>query len=98
MVLTTIYLTRHGFRVNWTLNPATGEYHTNVPSPTRIPSDPPLAAYGVEQATQLAARVATLDPPVGAVYSSPFYRCLETLRPVVGGYRGGAAVGDCGLG
>lgn len=25
----------------------------------------------------------TLDPPVGVVYSSPFYRCLQTIKPAV---------------
>ena len=87
------------FRVNWTLNPATGEYYTNVPSPTNIPSDPPLASYGVEQAKQLAERVVTLDPPVGAIYSSPFYRCLETLKPTLAKLGGNVPVrGDNGLG
>lgn len=81
--LTNARLLPFQFRVNWTLNPATGEYYTNVPSPTKIPSDPPLASYGVEQAKQLAEKVVTLDPPVAAVYSSPFYRCLETLKPTL---------------
>ncbi|KAI4097239.1 MAG: hypothetical protein LQ339_006804 [Xanthoria mediterranea] len=83
MVVTTIYVTRHAFRVSYTLNTATGEYHTNSPSPTNIPSDPPLAAYGVQQSHELALELAKLDPPVDYLYSSPFYRCLQTLEPAV---------------
>lgn len=72
------------FRVNWTLNPATGEYYTNINSPTNIPSDPPLAAYGVEQSHQLADALAIVsNPRISRVYSSPFYRCLQTIQPTV---------------
>ncbi|KAL8675579.1 MAG: hypothetical protein Q9168_000091 [Polycauliona sp. 1 TL-2023] len=73
MVVTTIYVTRH----------ATGEYHTNSPSPTNIPSDPPLAAYGVQQSHELSTALAKLDPPIDYLYSSPLYRCLQTLQPAV---------------
>ncbi|MCJ1430589.1 hypothetical protein MMC29_008507, partial [Sticta canariensis] len=84
MVVTTIYLTRHGFRVNWTLNPATGTYYANIPSPTNIPSDPPLAAYGVQQSHQLATALAKIEnPQITQVYSSPFYRCLQTIQPFI---------------
>lgn len=84
MVVTTIYVTRHGFRGNWTVDPKTGQYYTSVPSPTNIPSDPPLAAYGVRQAEQLATALSTIrDPPICSIYSSPFYRCLQTLQPFV---------------
>ncbi|KAL8915246.1 MAG: hypothetical protein Q9171_000365 [Xanthocarpia ochracea] len=81
MVVTTIYVTRHAFRVSYTLNTATGEYYTNSPSPTNIPSDPPLAAYGVQQSHELAAALAKLEPPIEYIYSSPFYRCLQTVEP-----------------
>lgn len=47
MVIKTIYVTRHAFRGNYTVNTSTGEYHTNSPSPTNIPNDPPLAALGI---------------------------------------------------
>lgn len=74
-----------------------------MPSPTGIPSDPPLAGYGVQQAKQLAEHVVKLDPPVDRVYSSPFYRCLETLAPTVEkleerGLGGGEIRGDNGIG
>ncbi|CAD6575683.1 MAG: hypothetical protein ASARMPREDX12_007433 [Alectoria sarmentosa] len=63
-----------------------------------IPSDPPLAAYGVRQAEQLAiALLAIRDPPITHVYSSPFYRCLETLQPFI--EKSGLKVrGDNGIG
>lgn len=63
------------------MDPDTGVYSSNVPSPTGIHSDPALAGYGVDQAKQLAEKILTLDPPVDIVYSSPFYRCLQTLKP-----------------
>jgi len=83
MVLETIYVVRHGYRSNWVVDPSTGEYYANIPSPTGIASDPALASYGVEQAKQLAGKIVTLDPPIDVVYSSPFYRCLQTLKPTM---------------
>ncbi|POR34079.1 Transcription factor tau 55 kDa subunit [Tolypocladium paradoxum] len=81
MPLEKIYVTRHGFRSNWLVDPATGTYSAYVPSPTGIPADPTLTSHGVKQARELARHLLTLDPPIEAVYSSPFYRCLETLGP-----------------
>jgi transcription factor C subunit 7 len=69
------------FRSNWTTDNE-GNYSSSITSPTGIASDPPLAAYGVEQAKELAEHAATLDPPVERIYSSPFYRCLETINPL----------------
>lgn len=83
MVIKTIYVTRHAFRGNYTVNTSTGEYHTNSPSPTNIPNDPPLAAYGVQQSRDLAIALAELDPSIDIIYSSPFYRCLQTIEPAV---------------
>ncbi|KAI9726448.1 MAG: hypothetical protein M1828_001270 [Chrysothrix sp. TS-e1954] len=71
------------YRLNWTVDPKSGTYQSSHPTPTGIPSDPQLASYGVQQAEQLAGRIATLEPRPDVVYSSPFYRCLETLRPAV---------------
>lgn len=65
------------------MDPSTGTYNTTIPSPTGIASDPALASYGVEQAEQLAEKIITLEPPVDVVYSSPFYRCLQTLKPTI---------------
>ncbi|KAK0618702.1 Transcription factor tau 55 kDa subunit [Lasiodiplodia hormozganensis] len=83
MVLETIYVVRHGFRMNWVVDPNTGEYKSTTLSstPTGIPSDPALASYGEQQAAQLADKLLSLDPPIDVVYSSPFYRCLQTLKP-----------------
>jgi transcription factor C subunit 7 len=63
------------------VDPATGEYNSTVRSPTGIPSDPALASYGVQQAEQLAQHLLATDPTIDAVYSSPFYRCIQTLAP-----------------
>ncbi|OAQ84552.1 phosphoglycerate mutase family protein [Purpureocillium lilacinum] len=83
MPLEKIYVTRHGFRSNWLVDPATGAYYAYIPSPTGIPADPTLTSHGVKQSRELARHLMTLNPPIDAVYSSPFYRCLETLKPFV---------------
>ncbi|KAF2222548.1 histidine phosphatase superfamily [Elsinoe ampelina] len=83
MVLKTIYIVRHGFRSNWVVNPQTGAYSHTFPTPTGIPSDPSLASHGVEQSHDLARHLISLQPPISAIYSSPFYRCLQTLSPTV---------------
>ncbi|KAK4689472.1 transcription factor C subunit 7, partial [Tremellales sp. Uapishka_1] len=74
-----IYICRHGFRSNW-VDPSIKT------SPTGMSRDPPLAAYGEAQAERLAAFLSsaeTLSPyPVPErVFSSPFYRCIQTAAP-----------------
>ncbi|PHH90872.1 hypothetical protein CDD83_2377 [Cordyceps sp. RAO-2017] len=83
MPLEKIYVVRHGFRSNWLVDPATGTYSAYIPSPTGIPADPALTSHGLGQARELAGHLLTLDPPIEAVYSSPFYRCLQTLAPFI---------------
>ncbi|CAD6503181.1 BgTH12-02849 [Blumeria graminis f. sp. triticale] len=83
MSLRVIYLTRHGFRSNWTVDSQTGEYASNIPSPTGIAGDPALASYGVQQSRELAAHLQNVSPSVQRIYSSPFYRCLQTVSPTV---------------
>ena len=75
------------------MDPATGDYKANFPTPTGIAADPALTAHGVDQARQLAAHLARRDGdgrggrpvpvPIERIYSSPYYRCLETIRPFV---------------
>ncbi|KAH8663670.1 histidine phosphatase superfamily [Tricladium varicosporioides] len=83
MSLEVIYVTRHGFRSNWVVDHRTGEYTTSIPSPTGIPSDPALAGYGVEQSHELAAHLVSLTPPIQRFYTSPFYRCIQTISPAI---------------
>ncbi|KAL2273244.1 hypothetical protein FJTKL_04851 [Diaporthe vaccinii] len=83
MSLEVIYVTRHGFRSNWLVD-ASGNYSSYLKSPTGIATDPALTSHGVEQAHELAAHLMSLDPPVERVYSSPYYRCLQTVEPFVG--------------
>ncbi|KAI5815875.1 histidine phosphatase superfamily [Pyronema omphalodes] len=80
-MLEIIYVARHGFRSNWTTD-NNGNYSTPIVSPTGIASDPPLAAYGVQQANQLAEHASKLSPAIDRIYSSPFYRCIETINPL----------------
>jgi transcription factor C subunit 7 len=61
----------------------TGQYSSPYPTPTGIASDPALAGYGTQQAQQLAEHLVTLDPPIQRFYSSPFYRCIQTLNPTL---------------
>lgn len=83
MPLEVIYITRHGFRSNWLVDPSTGAYNSSIPSPTGISADPALTAHGVDQAKELGAHLLTVNPPIEAVYSSPYYRCLQTISPFV---------------
>jgi phosphohistidine phosphatase SixA len=54
----------------------------------------------VQQSHQLAAALAHVkNPPISHIYSSPFYRCLQTIQPLVEGLGGKVKVrGDNGLG
>ncbi|KAF2485509.1 histidine phosphatase superfamily [Neohortaea acidophila] len=81
MVLEVIYVVRHGYRSNWNVDPQTGTYSSNVRTPTGNPADPSLASYGVLQAEQLGTHLMTLDPAPNTLYSSPYYRCLQTIAP-----------------
>ncbi|KAH7104641.1 PGAM-domain-containing protein [Auriculariales sp. MPI-PUGE-AT-0066] len=71
-----IYIARHGFRANW----VSSDWIT----PTNLPRDPPLATSGVTQARELAEHFKSmpLDERPTAIFSSPFYRCLQTAAPV----------------
>ncbi|KAH7931019.1 phosphoglycerate mutase-like protein [Leucogyrophana mollusca] len=74
-MIETIYIARHGFRLNWV--------NTNWKSVTGLPRDPPLAAYGETQAKELAGYFLSLPErkrPT-AIFSSPYYRCLQTSKP-----------------
>ncbi|PGH12043.1 hypothetical protein AJ80_06862 [Polytolypa hystricis UAMH7299] len=85
MPLDTIYVTRHGHRLNWTIDLATGTYHATYPTPTGIPVDPTLTGPGIKQSHELAAHINTpeFSPKPCRVYCSPFYRCLQTIQPTV---------------
>ncbi|EAW07258.1 phosphoglycerate mutase family protein [Aspergillus clavatus NRRL 1] len=91
MPLDTIYLTRHGVvtplqhRLNWTIDYKTGTYKAQFPTPTGNPADPTLTSHGVRQSHELAAHVVSpgFQPKPFRVYSSPFYRCLQTIQPTV---------------
>ncbi|PKY09160.1 phosphoglycerate mutase family protein [Aspergillus campestris IBT 28561] len=90
MPLDTIYLTRHGHRLNWTINYQTGEYKSQFPTPTGNPADPTLTSHGVRQSRELADHLVSerVVPKPFRVYSSPFYRCLQTIQPGVEALKG----------
>ncbi|KAJ5816086.1 hypothetical protein N7447_008319 [Penicillium robsamsonii] len=85
MPLDTIYLTRHGHRLSWTIDFRTGTYKAQFPTPTGNPADPALTSHGVDQSYELAEHIAgpQFHPKPFRVYSSPFYRCLQTIQPSV---------------
>lgn len=72
-MLDTIYITRHGFRSNW-------ENTKWSPSPTGIDADPALSSHGVQQSIKLAAHLQSVEPRPQRIYSSPFYRCVQTIN------------------
>ncbi|KAF5569093.1 transcription initiation factor [Fusarium phyllophilum] len=71
------------FRSGWSVDPLTGVYTGFIRSPTGIPADPALTSHGVSQSKEMGKHLMTLDPPIDAVYSSPYYRCLQTITPFV---------------
>lgn len=75
MAIKTIYIARHGYRSNWL---PVGPYPE---PPTGIENDVPLAEHGLEQAAELAKYMATLDIKPEMIFTSPFYRCLQTINP-----------------
>ncbi|KAK2751010.1 hypothetical protein FQN57_000085 [Myotisia sp. PD_48] len=85
MPLDTLYLVRHAHRLNWSIDIETGIYRANYPSPTGIPVDPTLTGPGVAQSLELAEHVSgtAFSPKPCRIYSSPFYRCLQTIQPTV---------------
>ncbi|KAI9890284.1 MAG: hypothetical protein M1814_004319 [Vezdaea aestivalis] len=83
MVVKVIYIARHGFRCSFTVNSQTKVYESLTDSPTHIPGDVPLTSHGEHQARELGWHLTTLSPPIDVLYSSPYYRCLQTLSPGV---------------
>ena len=78
-------LTSPQHRLNWTIDLRTGTYKSQFPTPTGNPADPALTSHGVRQSYELAAHIASPEfhPKPFRVYSSPFYRCLQTIQPSV---------------
>ncbi|CAR26440.1 ZYRO0B09746p [Zygosaccharomyces rouxii] len=76
MVVRTIYIARHGYRSNWLPQ---GPYPL---PPTGVDSDVPLAKHGIDQAKELAHYILSLGNQPEMIFSSPFYRCIETSEPI----------------
>ena len=74
-MLDTIYICRHGFRMNWI-----GAENFPV---TNRPRDPVLTAHGQQQAQHLASYLGSLSTSEQPqlIISSPYYRCLQTSLP-----------------
>lgn len=94
MPVTEILLLRHGHRIAWQLDPTTGEYKSNHPFPTKLPADPPLASHGVDQTEEVGEYFAKELHELAKqdrlrVYTSLFYRCIQTLKPTIARLRDG---------
>lgn len=76
MAINTIYIARHGYRSNWLPK---GPYPL---PPTGVDSDVPLAEHGIDQAKELAHYILSLDNQPELVFSSPFYRCIQTTQQI----------------
>ncbi|KIK71050.1 hypothetical protein GYMLUDRAFT_33168 [Collybiopsis luxurians FD-317 M1] len=70
-MIQTLYIARHGFRSSW----ATGD---------RANRNDALSDLGLTQAQDLATYLASLseDQRPTAIFSSPYYRCLQTSQAV----------------
>ncbi|KAI0778141.1 histidine phosphatase superfamily [Trametes elegans] len=75
MTVESIYIARHGYRMNWVTD--------DWKSVTGLPRDPPLADFGLTQAEELADYFFSLpeDARPTVLLSSPYYRCLQTAVP-----------------
>jgi transcription factor C subunit 7 len=73
MVVKEIWVVRHGFREDWV--------NANPPLPTNLKNDPPLSDFGREQSQEL--KLFLKDKHIDRIYSSPFYRVLETVYPLI---------------
>ncbi|EJD03940.1 phosphoglycerate mutase-like protein [Fomitiporia mediterranea MF3/22] len=75
-MIETIYIARHGYRMNWVTS--------SWKSVTGLAKDPSLAAFGEAQAIELSNYFTALPPEERptAIFSSPYYRCLQTAIPV----------------
>ncbi|KAI5284320.1 hypothetical protein KEM55_001120, partial [Ascosphaera atra] len=72
--------------MNWKIDHKTGQYFAALPTPTGIAVDPVLTASGEKQSEELGEYLNADDfpgPRPCRVYSSAFYRCLQTIKPAV---------------
>ena len=88
MSVTEIIVVRHAHRNHWIVDTIDGEYRAAQLNPTGIATDPALDQAGLEQSKQLAgylAHLLQLDTTGKriVIYSSPYYRCLQTIAPTI---------------
>ena len=73
-MLKEIWIVRHGYREDWV---------TPTPHlPTQLSHDPPLSTEGLAQAEELGEFLQG-QGTIQRVYSSPFYRVLQTVSPFI---------------
>ncbi|GAN05132.1 phosphoglycerate mutase family protein [Mucor ambiguus] len=73
MVVQEVWVLRHGYREDWV---------NDTPFlPTNLRNDPPLSELGRKQSQEVANYLK--DKSINRIYSSPMYRVLETVYPLV---------------
>lgn len=73
MVVQEVWVVRHGFREDWV--------NSDFIQPTNLRNDPPLSELGRKQSQEVASYLK--DKSINRIYSSPMYRVLETVYPLV---------------
>ncbi len=53
-----------------------------VPNLSGVRADPALAAHGIAQTKQLTKHILSLPHLPHKIYSSPYYRCIQTILPL----------------
>ena len=69
-----IYFARHGERIDWI------DETWKETAERRF--DPPLSSYGLQQADELGKYIATLQPRITHIYTSPYLRTVQTALQV----------------
>ena len=88
MPVTEIIVVRHADRHHWIVDTIDKQYLSAQSNPTGISTDPALTPHGVFQSDEVAVALDRLLPSAPSsdklvVFSSAFYRCLETIAPTI---------------
>ena len=88
MPVTEIIVVRHAARHDWIVDTIDKQYLSAQKNPTGIPTDPSLTSHGISQSHEVAVAMdQLLTSPSSTnnlvVFSTPFYRCLQTIAPTI---------------
>lgn len=88
MSVTEVVIVRHAHRQTWIVDTIDREYRAAQLNPTGIATDPALTEHGIKQSEEVGVAMEKLlrQSQSGhriAIFSSPFYRCLQTIAPTI---------------